>query len=472
MSAPLSSAGAHRRSAAVVACSLTLAAAAVACFGLAAAAPAQRASGDRLWASMYAPPGQLDCRAVAAAQSHDGRAFYVAGTTAVTAGSPRDIVLFKYADDGTLLWQQIIGGPGDDRPAAVAVDADGNVVLAATTDSGVTGDDVLVTEYSAAGERRWASHYRGPGSGADIAADVAVTLVSPHTTVYVAATTSGPGGRKATVIKYGPTGHRLWVRRYAATAGPSSAAAIALDEGGNAYVGGSFTSYGDRQGLVRKYAGNGALRWTAAATGVRQRDSGILDVAIGRGTTGHVYACGSRGVALGSVAMLASYATGSGHHEWTATLGTSGLGESTFRSVAETRNGSAVVAGDIAGAGSTGRQAVVAKYRVRSGATLWVHLYNAAATGAEDSFSAVVVNASDEAFAIGTSHTAAGDQMVTLSYTGAGVFRWANLYGGPAGAPAAGNALTLNVVTVAPYAVGYAADGAGGTKTAVVGYRR
>jgi hypothetical protein len=101
-----------------------------------------------------------------------------------------------------------------------------------------------------------------------------------------------------------------------------------------------------------------------------------------------------------------------------------------------------------------------------------VQLYNATTTGDEDSFSAVAVNAFDEVFAVGTSHVAAGDQMVTLSYASSGAVRWAKLYGGPAGAPAAGNTLTLNALNGAPYAVGSAADGAGGVKAAIVKYQR
>ena len=72
-----------------------------------------------------------------------------------------------------------------------------------------------------------------------------------------------------------------------------------------------------------------------------------------------------------------------------------------------------MVAGDVAGTGPTGRQAVVAKYRVRTGATLWVQLYNATTTGDEDSLAAVAVNAFDEVFAVGTSHIAAGDLTLT-----------------------------------------------------------
>jgi len=441
--------------------------------GLASAggAPAARASGDQLWASLFAPPGQMDCRGVAAAPSPDGTALYVAATSAAVASAPRDIVLIKYAADGTLLWQRTIGGPGDDRPAAVAVDWDGSVVLAGTQHSATTGDDVLLTKYSPAGARRWAAHYRGPGSGADTAASIAVGGVSLQTSFYVAATTSGVGGSRATILKYSSTGHRIWVRRYAGKP-HSSAAAITEDYRDNVYVCGSFPSGGDLHGLVVRYSGGGALRWAAVASGVPDRDSGFSDVAVGAGTTAHVYACGRRGASLGSLGMLVSYAAGSGRREWTTLLGSEGLGESAFSGVTDTANGNAVVVGDIAGGGATGRQAVVAKYRVRTGATLWVRLYNATTTGDDDTLSTVVRNRFGDLFAVGTSHTADGDRMSVLSYSDAGVLRWAALYGGPAGAPAGGAAVAANVVTGLPYAVGFAADGAGATQSAAVGYQR
>lgn len=472
MNTPNACAVARRRTLAVVAGVLAVTAVAVACLGLAAASPAPRASGDQIWASLFAPPGQPDCRGVAAAASLDGTALFVAATAAASAGAPRDIVLLKYAADGTLLWQRTIGGPGDDRPAALAVDWDGSVVLAATVQSATTGDDVLVTRYSKDGTRRWGASYRGPGSGADVAADIAMGGSAPHTSFYIAATTSGVGGSRATILKYSSAGRRSWVRRYAGRPHSSAAAVSGGDFRGNVYLCGSFVSGGDRHGLTVKYNADGVLAWTAVATGARDRDSFFSDVAVGNGTTKHVYAVGERGVPLGGVAMLASYAAGSGRHEWTTLLGSAGLGESSFASVAAARNGNAVVAGDIAGTGSTGRQAVVAKYRVRTGATLWVQLYNATVTGDDDTLATVATNTFGDVFAVGTSHTPQGDRLSVLSYSDAGVLRWAKLYGGPAGAPAAGSALTLNVVTGVPYAVGLAGDGAGGTASAAVSYQR
>jgi hypothetical protein len=459
MSASISFAGARRQHAAVAAGVLTLAAIAFGCFGMAAAAPAPRAPGDQVWASVFAPPGQLDCRGVAAAPSPDGTALYVAATSATVTGAPRDIVLLKYAADGTLLWQRTFGGPGDDRPAALVLDRDGSIVLAGTEQSVTTGNDVLVTKYSPDGARRWAAHYHGPGSGSDAAASIALGRDSLRATVYVAATTSGVGGSRATILKYTSAGRRLWVRRYAGKP-HSAAAAVAADSRDNVYLCGSFPASGDLHGLVVKYGAGGSLRWTAVATGARNRDSFFTDAAVGQGTTVHIYACGERGVPLGGVAMLASYAAGSGRHEWTTLLGSAGLGESAFGAVTDTHNGNAVVVGDIAGAGTTGRQAVIAKYRVRTGATLWMHLFNATATGDDDTLAAVARNGSGDIFAVGTSHTPQGDRMSVLSYSDSGLLRWATLYGGPAGVPAAGNALTLNVVTGAPYAVGRAADGA------------
>jgi hypothetical protein len=465
-------AGARRRYLAVAAGVLAMTAISLSCLGMAAASPAPRASGDQVWASLFAPPGQLDCRGVAAAASPDGTALFVAATSAAAAGAPRDIVLLKYAADGTLLWQQTIGGPGDDRPSALAVDWDGSVVLAATVQSATTGDDVLVTKYSKDGVRRWGAYYRGPGSGADRAADIVMGGSAPHSSFYVAATTSGVGGSRATILKYSSAGRRSWVRRYAGRPHSSAAAVTSGDFRDNVYLCGSFVSGGDVHGLTVKYSSDGVLAWTAVATGARDRDTSFSDLAVGNGTTKHIYAVGERGVQLGSVAMLASYAAGSGRHEWTTLLGAAGLGESSFASVAATRNGNAVVAGDIAGAGPTGRQAVVAKYRVRTGATLWVQLYNATATGDDDTLATVATNAFGDVFAVGTSHTPQGDRLSILSYSDAGLLRWAKLYGGPAAAPAVGNALALNVVTGVPYAVGLASDGAGGTTSAAVSYQR
>jgi hypothetical protein len=464
-------AGTRRRYLAAATGVVAMTAVAVGCLGMATASPAARASGDPIWASPFASPGQLDCRGVAAAASLDGTALFVAATSSATTGAQRDIVLLKYAADGTLLWQRTIGGPGDDRPAGLAVDLDGSVMLAATVQSATTGDDVYVARYSKDGARRWGAYYRGPGSGADTAAGIAMGKVGLVSIFQVAATTSGVGGPRGTILTYTAGGRRQWVRRYAGRP-HSAAAAISTDLRGDAYLGGSFVSSGDRHGLVVKYDSLGGLRWTAVATGARDRDTSISDLAVGQGTTAHVYACGERGVPLGGVAMLASYAAGSGRHEWTTLLGSAGLGESAFASVAATRNGNAVVAGDIAGSGSTGRQAVVAKYRVRTGATLWVQLYNATATGDDDTLSTVAANTHGDIFAVGTSRTPQGDRLSVLSYSDAGVLRWARLYGGPAGAPAAGNAVALNVFTGAPYAVGFAGDGAGGLTSVAVSLQR
>ena len=459
--ATLTSTGARRIVWAITGAVLCLAVAAAAGLALAAGAPTQRASGDQQWAQLFTPPGQLDCRAVAAVAAPDG-SLYVAASAAVATGAPHNIVLLKYSPDGTPAWQRTMGGSGDDRPAALAVDGNGNVVLAGTTHGTTTGTDAYVVKYSPAGARRWAAHYRGPAGGADTAADVAV---DPSTgNVYLAATTSGVGGRRATLVKFTATGHRAWARRCTVPA-PSSAAALVVDAAGSAYVCGSYRSRGDLEGLVLKYSKSGILAWSASAVGARQRDSAFTDIAIS--PQGRIYACGRRGIALGASGVLVAYKAQSGQPAWTVTLSPAALGENIYQSVTCDAAGNAVVVGEVAGAGSTGVQAVTAKYRP-SGSTQWMQFYNATTTGDPDTLSAVAVDAASRVFAVGTSHTAAGDRMLALSYSSDGVPRWAALYDGPAGA-SGGVAVALGR-SASVYAVGSAASSAVATESAAVSF--
>ncbi len=88
MSAPtLSATFGGRAMRAVAGAVLCLALIAGAGLALAAASPAQRTSGDQLWAQLFAPPGMPDCRGVAAAAAPDG-SLYVAASSAAADGSP------------------------------------------------------------------------------------------------------------------------------------------------------------------------------------------------------------------------------------------------------------------------------------------------------------------------------------------------------------------------------------------------
>src|SRR2546425_7040450 len=61
-----------------------------------------------------------------------------------------------------------------DYAYAVVADADGNVIVAGTTDGGTTGPDILVIKYSGAGVPLWTNRYDGPGHSADYFGAVAV----------------------------------------------------------------------------------------------------------------------------------------------------------------------------------------------------------------------------------------------------------------------------------------------------------
>jgi len=88
---------------------------------------------------------------------------YVAGTMTVIEDNYDDWALVKYNAAGTLQWSRTYGGDGgnSDRVAGVAVDKDGNAVVAGTVYNSLNNGyyNMRVAKYSAAGAVLWASEY-------------------------------------------------------------------------------------------------------------------------------------------------------------------------------------------------------------------------------------------------------------------------------------------------------------------------
>jgi hypothetical protein len=95
-------------------------------------------------------------------------------TTTLTSSGNLDILLVKYASDGSFLWAKSVGGTAEDAATAVATDYLGYCYLAGyfnsasitmgaypLTNNGSGFKDIFVTEYSAAGNVVWAKSIGG-----------------------------------------------------------------------------------------------------------------------------------------------------------------------------------------------------------------------------------------------------------------------------------------------------------------------
>ena len=181
------------------------------------------------------------------------------GTATLTNAGGDDIYLVKYDAAGNVKWARGAGGTDIDDAYAVSTDIMGNVYVTGmfaslsitfdtVTISNLSGADMFLVKYDAAGNALWAKRSGGTGyqAGMGVAADiagniyVAGTFVSP-TISFGSSTFTNAGGHDIFIVKYNSIGNPIW----ATTVGGINndlAASVTTDATGNLYVAGNFDS--------------------------------------------------------------------------------------------------------------------------------------------------------------------------------------------------------------------------------------
>ncbi|MFN7141162.1 MAG: SBBP repeat-containing protein, partial [Limisphaerales bacterium] len=223
-----------------------------------------------------------------------------------------------------LLWVQQSDGSGQKEGFGVAVDPQGNLLVAGGfTDSSsfgthnvssIGGMDLVLAKYDRTGQCLWAiqagsTNGPGPGSSGDVAYQV---ITDPQGNSYFTGYFTGTAFFGSTNItslgfndiylaKSDPSGNLLWVRR-AGSANNDSGINLKVDSTGNVYVTGFFRSVADFGGVTLtstngapirsdlflvKYDSSGNTLWARQAGG--SGDDVGYDIAIG---AEHVYLTG------------------------------------------------------------------------------------------------------------------------------------------------------------------------------------
>jgi uncharacterized delta-60 repeat protein len=206
----------------------------------------------------------------------------VAGTTRNT-GMGADFTVAKLSPDGLPLWQKSINGTanGSDGASAVAVDSQGNVAAAGFTTNEGTGFDFTVARYSPGGDLLWQKSINGTANSADIAVSVAVD--GPGNVIAAGTTRNAGTGGDFTVMKFNPDGVSLWQQALNGTSsGDDFAASVAVDGQGNAVAAGSTANAGaDHDMTVAKFGPDGLPLWVrsfhGSANGFNEADSVAVD---------------------------------------------------------------------------------------------------------------------------------------------------------------------------------------------------
>lgn len=218
------------------------------------------ASGARVWVQELGAQGGLmaDASGVAVHGTH----VYVVGRTlgALPSGLPTpnvqtgfsDYFLAKYDGDGNLVYARQFGATGgsDSAASAVAVNADGDIYVAGSTDHslGMSGPslqtgsaDLFVTRFTADGTRSAVWQY---GVGSKVTFGNAIT-VDKDGNVIVGGYTNGAMEtvgwsvlQDAYVAKFTPTGTKLYAHQVGVAALDTYGYGVATDNSGNAFLAG------------------------------------------------------------------------------------------------------------------------------------------------------------------------------------------------------------------------------------------
>ncbi len=159
------------------------------------------ANGNALWTRQFGSSAMDQVSGVAA----DATGVYLAGVTdgilpGQSSSGAQDAFVRRYDASGNEVWTRQFGSSSMDRANGIAVDASG-VYLAGVAGSALPGqtssggNDAYVRKYDVAGNERWTRQF-GTASF-DVAEGIAVLASG----IYVAGTTSGPGGFDAFVAK-------------------------------------------------------------------------------------------------------------------------------------------------------------------------------------------------------------------------------------------------------------------------------
>jgi hypothetical protein len=165
------------------------------------------ANGALLWERRYSgPPSWRWEEGAAVAMDRHGNVV-VTGYAGNTSGS-EDYYTAKYAAaDGALLWERHYDGPGksDDRPNALALDSDDNVVVTGRSEASTNfySCDVYTAKYSAAnGALLWDRRYNGMANQLDTGSRVAIAPNGMIVVVGSVNITESPGSGDSGTIAY------------------------------------------------------------------------------------------------------------------------------------------------------------------------------------------------------------------------------------------------------------------------------
>lgn len=355
--------------------------------------------------------------------------FLLGGTLLSTAGAAAGLV-------GPLWTARHSAPAGLNDAFDVVVDTAGNsfTVGRAATDRQTGETDLVIVKYSPTGQRLWSRVYDTPG---DSLADIHAALHGGSQLAVTASFRTNPTGRDILAARFDASGRLVWEATYN---GPNNGneipTALAVDAAGSVYIASTAESLGvfSTDILTLKLAaGTGELLWQTRFVGLPVDSHEVTAIAVS--PTGGVFVTGRTFFEEepGDYLTL-RYAAASGAQVWSATYNGPGDGRDRATALALTPTGNVCVTGSSIGADGTADYATLL-YSAAGGDPLWVARYSGLARGNDDA-TAVAVDSVGNVYVTGASAGSLGQarDFATVKYAGGtGAQLWAARYDGPGG---------------------------------------
>jgi hypothetical protein len=415
---------ANRRRISVLAAMVALAAASLAVATAAGAAP-----GDRIWVRAYAASTSAeDFRDLAPGPRGS---VYAVGVAKATEESGK-LLVARYDLDGNRLWAKVYGAGGA-ASGAFAVAVPDGVIVAGTAGNLASShrEDILVVKYSANGKRLWATRHDGPGHRDDVPAGIAVGY---EDTVYVGGTSVGAAtGRDYVVLQiHARSGRITWTRRYHGPAMRDQLKGLHADVDGNVWVTGKSADGGGSTAAATLMYNIGGRRLWIRRLHVGGKPTSGTAVTINIDEQA-VYVAGSAngGPASGRDVILAKLSIATGARAWTRTAQVPGGDEECLALAASGVHGWAI-AGSTRDRVTGGARGFVASWAV-DGTPLWQDTFSVGLPSDDALFVTAVRNSTGAVYCGGfTSGSGSAEDFTVVKYRSDGSREWANVYDGAA----------------------------------------
>jgi len=191
-----------------------------------------KSNGDVEWSRVYDERGSDGGYAVAVDANGN---IVVAGTTDSFGSGYEDVWVLKLRGNGTVVWQKVYGGSSNDEARGVALEKNGDIVVVGRTWSfGANITDGWILRLTPKGNVEWEKAYGGNGYNA-----FRSVATAPNGYVYVVGYVKNLSGEEyAWLLKLDPDGRTAWQGLFGN--GSDVANDVAVDQGAVAVVGTSF----------------------------------------------------------------------------------------------------------------------------------------------------------------------------------------------------------------------------------------